>query len=152
MVLLAKSGASSLEIGRALGIKPSAVRSKLCALGYSLRKPRPVDTVRLVLRSGPGLRAAAARRGIGVPALIRRLIDTIIRDKRMDQVLSDSPLVAADKAAAVYPEESVHSLIIERKSVGAAAFPYDAATAMRDALAPQLTGCVPPQPRFDVLY
>jgi hypothetical protein len=87
MVKMAHAGASSLEIGRALDLKPSAIRAKLNSMGVRLRRRVARQRLRLVVSVTKRMLAAADDRGISVPALIRRLLAVISRDNLFDSIL-----------------------------------------------------------------
>jgi hypothetical protein len=87
MVKMAHAGASSLEIGAALDLKPSAIRAKLNSMGVRLRRRVARQRLRLVVSVTERTLAAADARGIGVPALIRRLLAVISRDNLFDRIL-----------------------------------------------------------------
>jgi hypothetical protein len=130
MITMANDGASSPEIGRALGVKPPAIRAKLSSMGYRLRRPKLSAKLRVVLALPTALREAAARRGITPAALIRRLIEALVRRDLIDAVLDDD-----------LTERRPHPL-------GASSFPWRQHEEMRFALSPKISIVAASAPRL----
>lgn len=110
MIQMADDGASSLEIGKAIERKPEAIRAKLCALGFRLRKRVTRLRIRLVVPATKRMYAAAEERGITVQALIRRLLRAISKNDLFDELLP-IPVPHSLGAAAVNEPGRVVSLI-----------------------------------------
>ncbi len=87
MVELAQSGASSIEIGHRLNIKPQAIRARLWRMQIPLRKRVLQSRVRMMLDVSKHLHHAARLRGISPQRLIRRLLRVISRDNLFDTIL-----------------------------------------------------------------
>jgi len=80
-------------ISSVYGFGTSERREESCAV----RRGRPVPVPADVLES---LQPAARDRGISVPELIQRLLETIGAEKMADAVLDDAAEIAARKSAA----------------------------------------------------
>lgn len=111
MVRLAKDGASSLEIGSALDLKPTAIRAKLASLGVRLRRRISRSRLRMVLDISKRTREAAEARSITPQQLIRRLLMTISRQCLFDQILGPPPRPHSLGACAVDERPTVVVLI-----------------------------------------
>jgi hypothetical protein len=96
-----KQNATSLEIGAALGLKPSV----------TLRKRVLLLRVRMVLDVTQRMRHAAMMRGITPQQLIRRLLDAISRDNLFDMIL---PIPRAHSLGAAAVDESKPPVVIIR--------------------------------------
>jgi DNA-binding CsgD family transcriptional regulator len=111
MRLMAKGGSSSLEIAAELDLKPQSIRAKLNSMGIRLRRRVARLNVRLVVPVTKAMAAAADQRGIGVAALIRRLIAVISRDDLFDDLL---PIPRAHSLGAAAAGESEPPVVIIR--------------------------------------
>lgn len=75
------------------GFGPGERREESCAVRRGRPVPVPVDVLE-------ALQPAARDRGISVPELVQRLLETIGAEKMTDAVLDDAAETAARKAAA----------------------------------------------------
>jgi hypothetical protein len=135
---MAGEGASGVEIAKALGLKPAAVRSKCWALGVRLRQRTLKSRIRMVIDISKRLRAAADARGLSPPALIRRLISQISKLDMFDEILG--PMVPHSLGAAATYEPAAGRA--GRAAVADAGSSVAAATfAVVLLRTPQLGGC-----------
>lgn len=104
MIDMAKAGANSLEIGKALDLKPEAIRKKLNSLGVSLRRRITRSRLRMVLDITKRMRDAANARSITPQQLIRRLLTAISKQCLFDQILGPPPRPCSLGAAATPPQ------------------------------------------------
>jgi hypothetical protein len=88
MIAMAADGASGVEIAKALGLKPAAIRSKCWALGVRLRRPTLKTRIRMIVSVTRRMRDEAAARGVTVQVLIRRVLDAVSSGDWFDELLS----------------------------------------------------------------
>jgi hypothetical protein len=138
MVDLARSGASGVEIGRQLHVKPEAVRARLWRMGISLRKRAVARLqVRMVVPIGRAMSAEADRRGISVQTLVRRVLRAVVEGDWFDEILG-RPFRSLGAAATCEPaagRAGAAAVADATSSVAAATF---AVVLVRT---PQLGGC-----------
>jgi hypothetical protein len=135
---MAADGASGVEIAKALGLKPAAIRSKCWTLGIGLRRSTLKARIRMVISVTRRMREEAAARGVTVQVLIRRVLDAVSFGDWFDDLLSPMrahPLGAAATREPAAGSAGMAAVADAGSSVAAATF---AVVLLRT---PQLSGC-----------
>ena len=93
VLALRKQRVSTAEIARRLGIEPKTVTALEYSAGRRQRAPRPCEemgrTVVFPVDILAALSPHAAKRGVHVNTLARRIVETVVDEKMVDAVLDD---------------------------------------------------------------